>query len=39
VNVFPSTFVVGPDQKVVLQAIGEVDWDDPAVESRIRSLR
>jgi thiol-disulfide isomerase/thioredoxin len=39
VNVFPSTFVVGPDQKVVLQAIGEVDWDDPAVESRIRSVR
>jgi thiol-disulfide isomerase/thioredoxin len=38
VNVFPSTFVIGPDQRVALVAIGEIDWDDPAVESRIRSL-
>ena len=39
VTVFPSTFVVTPDQRVVLVATGEVDWDDPQVESRIRSLR
>jgi len=39
VTVFPSTFVVTPDQRVVLVATGEIDWDDPKVESRIRSLR
>jgi thiol-disulfide isomerase/thioredoxin len=39
VTVFPSTFVVGPDRRIVLVATGEVDWDDPKVESRIRSLR
>jgi thiol-disulfide isomerase/thioredoxin len=39
VNVFPSSFVVGPDQRVALKAVGEVDWDDPQVESRIRALR
>jgi thiol-disulfide isomerase/thioredoxin len=39
VNVFPSTFVVGPDQRVRAVAVGEVDWDDPQVESRIRALR
>jgi len=39
VTVFPSTFVVTPDRRVVLVATGEIDWDDPKVESRIRSLR
>jgi len=35
VNVFPTTFVVGPDQRIAWVARGEVDWDDPQVESRI----
>lgn len=39
VNVFPSTFVIGPDQRVRWVAVGEVNWDDPQVESRIRALR
>lgn len=39
VNVFPTTFVVGSDQRVALRAVGEVDWDDPQVESRLRALR
>lgn len=39
VGVFPASFVVGPDQRVALMATGEVDWDDPQVELRIRGLR
>jgi thiol-disulfide isomerase/thioredoxin len=39
VTVFPSTYVIGPDQRTVLVATGEIDWDDPQVESRIRALR
>jgi thiol-disulfide isomerase/thioredoxin len=39
VGVFPSTFVIGPDQRVHFVAVGEVDWDDPQVESRVRTLR
>jgi thiol-disulfide isomerase/thioredoxin len=38
VTVFPTTFIVGPDQRIAWVATGEVDWDDPRVESRIRSL-
>ncbi len=39
VDVFPATFVVGPDQRIVWRAAGEIDWDDPRVESQIRNLR
>lgn len=39
VNVFPSTFVVAPDGRVAFVVTGEIDWDDPTVESRLRSLR
>lgn len=39
VNVFPSTFVVGPEGRVAFVVTGEIDWDDPTVESRLRSLR
>lgn len=39
VNVFPTSFVIGPDQRIALRAVGEVDWDDTQVESRIRALR
>ncbi len=38
VTVFPTTFVVGPDQRIAWVATGEVDWDDSRVESRILSL-
>ena len=38
VTVFPTTFVVGPDGRIAWVAVGEVDWDDPRVESRIRRL-
>lgn len=37
VNVFPTTFVVGPDQRIAWVARGEADWDDPRIESRIAS--
>jgi peroxiredoxin len=36
VRVFPTTFVVGPDQRIALVAIGEVDWDRSEVVARIR---
>lgn len=39
VNVFPTSFVIGPDQRIALRAVGEVDWDDTQVESRLRALR
>ena len=38
VTVFPTTFVVGPDRRIAWVATGEVDWDDPRVESRILRL-
>jgi len=39
VNVFPTSFVIAPDQRIALRAVGEVDWDDAQVESRIRAVR
>lgn len=39
VDLFPTSFVVGPDQRVVWRAAGEIDWDDPRVEAQIRTLR
>jgi len=38
VNVFPTTFVVNPNQRISLVAVGEIDWDDAQVEARIREL-
>jgi peroxiredoxin len=35
---FPTTFVVSPAQRIGLVAVGEVDWDDPAVLARIRAV-
>ena len=37
-RVFPTTFVVGPDQRIALVAVGEIDWDDPEVEARVRAV-
>jgi thiol-disulfide isomerase/thioredoxin len=39
VSVFPTTFVIDPQQRVRAVVVGEADWDDPQVESRIRALR
>jgi len=38
VNVFPSSFVIGPDQKVAFVVVGEADWSGPTIEPRIRSI-
>jgi thiol-disulfide isomerase/thioredoxin len=38
VDTFPTSFVVGPDQRVVWRAAGEIDWDDPRVEAQISTL-
>lgn len=38
VEMFPTSFVVGPDQRIALRAAGEIDWDDPGVEAQIRAL-
>lgn len=39
VGVFPTSFVIGPDQRVAWWVKGEIDWDDARVELRLRSLR
>jgi peroxiredoxin len=36
VRVFPTTFVVGPDQRIALVAVGEIEWERPEVVARIR---
>ena len=38
VGVFPSSFVIGPDQKVAFVVVGEADWSGPPIEPRIRSI-
>jgi thiol-disulfide isomerase/thioredoxin len=38
VTVFPTSFVVGPDQRIVWVARGEIDWDDAHVQSQLRTL-
>ena len=38
VTVFPTSFVIGPDQRIAWVARGEIDWDDEHVQSQIRSL-
>ena len=38
VNVYPSTFVIGPDQRVAFVVIGEADWTTAPLEPRIRQL-
>ena len=37
-RVFPTTFVVGPDQRIALVAVGEIDWDDLEVQARVRAV-
>ena len=38
VKVFPTSFVVGPDGRIRLSVVGEVDWLSPKVEEQIRGL-
>jgi peroxiredoxin len=38
VRVWPTTFVIGPDQHMAFSAVGETDWNAADVESRIRAL-
>lgn len=38
VNVFPTTFIVNPNQRIALVAVGEIDWDDSRVQARIRAI-
>jgi thiol-disulfide isomerase/thioredoxin len=35
VNVFPTTFVIGPDQRIAMVGRGEADWDSGEVEAQI----
>ncbi len=35
----PTTFVVDPAGRLVYQAIGSREWDDPALLARVRALR
>ena len=38
VKLLPASFVVGPDGRVRLRALGEVDWEQPAVVAAIERL-
>ncbi|HVF64675.1 MAG TPA: TlpA disulfide reductase family protein [Casimicrobiaceae bacterium] len=37
-TVFPTTYVVGPDGRIALVALGEVNWDAPDVAARVRGV-
>ena len=38
VLVFPSTFVIGPDGKIVYGLNGAIHWDDPKVVAQLKAL-
>jgi thiol-disulfide isomerase/thioredoxin len=38
VSVFPSSFVIAPDQSVAFVVVGEADWSAPPIEPRVRAL-
>ena len=38
VTVFPSSFVIAPDQSVAFVVVGEADWGAPPIEPRLRAL-
>ena len=37
-RVFPTTYVVGPDQRIALVAVGDIEWDSADVLSRVREV-
>ncbi len=38
VQTFPSTFVINPAGRPLLQAVGEVDWGSSAVQQKLQAL-
>ena len=34
----PTTYVIGPDGTIRYQVLGELEWDAPAVEAKLREL-
>ena len=38
VRVFPTSYVIGPDQRIRYTVTGDVDWSSARVESQIRDL-
>ena len=38
VSVYPSSFVIGPDQRIAFVVVGEADWTAAPIEPRIRQL-
>lgn len=38
VRVFPTTFIIGPDQRIAAVAVGEIDWDAGDVEAVVRGI-
>ncbi|TVQ89794.1 MAG: TlpA family protein disulfide reductase [Chromatiaceae bacterium] len=35
----PTTFIVGPDGRLVYKAVGEREWDDPEILDQVRALK
>jgi peroxiredoxin len=38
VRVFPTTFIIGPDQRIAAVALGEIDWDARDIEAVVRGI-
>jgi peroxiredoxin len=38
VNVYPTSFVIGPDQRIAFVVVGEADWSGPTIEPRVRRI-
>jgi thiol-disulfide isomerase/thioredoxin len=38
VNVFPTSFIVGPDQRIAFVVRGGVEWDSARIESEVRRV-
>lgn len=36
IRVFPDTFIIGPDGRLLRRIVGEMDWDRPDVVARLR---
>jgi peroxiredoxin len=38
VRVFPTTFIIGPDQRIAAVAVGEIDWEAHDIERVVRGI-
>jgi len=38
VNVFPTSFIIGPDQRIAYIVRGPIEWDSARVESEVRRV-